>query len=124
MLEISVVARPHPLWGERPMAFVTLHPQYAHLWEGRHREFETELKTHGRERLPGFACPEWITIVPELPVHDILFLFTLLTYFDAENINRQDTQNRIAQGYCQVVDHNHNQRAFDHIDLRSINNDW
>jgi len=67
VLEISVVARPHPLWGERPMAFVTLHPQNAPDWKGRHREFETDLKAHAKERLPGFACPEWVTVVPELP---------------------------------------------------------
>jgi len=67
VLEISVVARSHPLWGERPMAFVTLHPQYAHSWKGRHREFEADLKAHAKERLPGFACPEWITVVPDLP---------------------------------------------------------
>ncbi|KAF8640479.1 hypothetical protein AX17_000142 [Amanita inopinata Kibby_2008] len=67
VLEVCVVARQHPKWGERPMAFVILHPQHAAHWAGRHREFEQELKKHARERLPGFACPEWVSVVPELP---------------------------------------------------------
>jgi acyl-CoA synthetase (AMP-forming)/AMP-acid ligase II len=68
VLEVSVVARPHPKWGERPMAFVKLHPQHAKQWEHRHREFERDLKSHARKLLPGFACPEWVAIVDELPV--------------------------------------------------------
>ncbi|EJF66260.1 AMP-dependent synthetase and ligase [Dichomitus squalens LYAD-421 SS1] len=67
VLEVSVVARSHPKWGERPMAFVILHPQKAEKWAGRHSEFEKDLKEHARKRLPGFACPEWVSIVPELP---------------------------------------------------------
>ena len=68
VLEVSVVARAHPKWGERPMAFVILHPQKAHKWEGRHGAFEQDLKKHARTRLPGFACPEWVAVVDELPV--------------------------------------------------------
>ena len=30
--------------------------------------FEGRLKAHAKERLPGFACPEWVLIVDELPV--------------------------------------------------------
>ncbi|GBE81811.1 Acetate/butyrate--CoA ligase AAE7, peroxisomal [Sparassis crispa] len=67
VLEVSVVARPHPKWGERPMAFVILHPQHAQKWTGRHDEFGDHLKQHARKRLPGFACPEWVLIVEELP---------------------------------------------------------
>ncbi|KAI0748366.1 AMP-dependent synthetase and ligase [Daedaleopsis nitida] len=67
VLEVSVVARSHPKWGERPMAFVLLHPQKAEQWAGRHAEFEKDLKAHARKRLPGFACPEWVSVVPELP---------------------------------------------------------
>ncbi|KAF9569716.1 acetyl-CoA synthetase-like protein [Agrocybe pediades] len=67
VLEVSVVARPHVRWGERPMAFVVLHPQHADKWKGRHRLFEKELKEHAKDRLPGFACPEWVEVVPELP---------------------------------------------------------
>ncbi|KIL70677.1 hypothetical protein M378DRAFT_95172 [Amanita muscaria Koide BX008] len=67
VLEVSVVARAHHKWGERPMAFVTLHLQHVNRWKGRQHEFEKELKQHAKERLPGFACPEWVIIVPELP---------------------------------------------------------
>lgn len=67
VLEVSVVAREHPKWGERPMAFVILHPQHASHWHGRHHEFERDLKQHAKPRLPGFACPEWVEVVPELP---------------------------------------------------------
>ncbi|TFK41006.1 hypothetical protein BDQ12DRAFT_678730 [Crucibulum laeve] len=67
VLETSVVARSHPKWGERPMAFVILHPQHVSHWKGRHHEFEKDLKEHAKSRLPGFACPEWVEVVPELP---------------------------------------------------------
>ncbi|KAJ3798821.1 hypothetical protein GGU11DRAFT_779484 [Lentinula aff. detonsa] len=67
ILEVSVIAREHTKWGERPMAFVILHPQHASQWKGRHEEFAKELKAHARKRLPGFACPEWVEVVPELP---------------------------------------------------------
>ncbi|KAF9270371.1 acetyl-CoA synthetase-like protein [Marasmius fiardii PR-910] len=67
VLEVSVVARLHPKWGERPMAFVILHPQHAKKWTGREKDFEMDLIQHARKRLPGFACPEWVEVVPELP---------------------------------------------------------
>lgn len=68
VLEVSVVARLHSKWGERPMAFVILHPQHAAKWDGRHHEFGKDLKEHAKRCLPGFACPEWVEVVPELPV--------------------------------------------------------
>ena len=68
VLEVSVVARNHIKWGERPMAFVVLHPQQVSSWKGRHNDFAKELKAHAKERLPGFACPEWVEVVQELPV--------------------------------------------------------
>jgi len=61
------VARSHVKWGERPMAFVVLHPQFVSTWKGRHDDFVKELKAHAKERLPGFACPEWVEVVQELP---------------------------------------------------------
>ncbi|KAF9068075.1 hypothetical protein BDP27DRAFT_1295660 [Rhodocollybia butyracea] len=67
VLEVSVIAREHEKWGERPMAFVTLHPQHASKWKGRHEDFAKDLKVHARKRLPGFACPEWVEVVTELP---------------------------------------------------------
>ena len=50
------------------MAFVVLYPDHVLHWKGRRLEFEKDLKAHAKERLPGFACPEWVEIVPELPV--------------------------------------------------------
>ena len=68
VLEAAVVARPHPKWGERPMVFVTLRPSKVSKWENRQAEFEAALKVHARKTLPGFATPEWVAIVPQLPV--------------------------------------------------------
>jgi len=50
------------------MAFVTLHPGKGVKWENKYNGFEIDLKAHARKRLPGFATPEWVVIVPELPV--------------------------------------------------------
>ena len=63
-----MVARPHPKWGERAMAFVILRGDSVQRWRERHPEFEVDLKKHARARLPGFACPEWVQVVDELPV--------------------------------------------------------
>ncbi|KAJ1311125.1 hypothetical protein OPQ81_009626 [Rhizoctonia solani] len=67
ILEVAVISRSHPKWGERAMAYVTLHAHKAAKWKGKHAEFEADLKEHAKKRLPGFACPEWVEIVPELP---------------------------------------------------------
>jgi len=67
ILEVTVVARPHAKWGERPMAFAVLHPQCAAKWAGRLDEFAADLIKHAKARLPGFACPEWVEVVSELP---------------------------------------------------------
>ncbi|KAH7096485.1 acetyl-CoA synthetase-like protein [Auriculariales sp. MPI-PUGE-AT-0066] len=61
VLEASVVARAHPKWGERPMAFVVLRQNV------ERNGFEDRLKSFARTRLPGFACPEWVRVVDELP---------------------------------------------------------
>jgi len=67
VLEVSVVARAHEKWGERPMAFAILHPERSSKWEGKHDAFVADLKKHARARLPGFATPEWVEVVQELP---------------------------------------------------------
>jgi len=67
ILEVTVVARSHPKWGERPMAFVILHKHHAKRWHGKHDKFTEELKHHAKSRLPGFACPEWVQVVDDLP---------------------------------------------------------
>ena len=66
--EVAVVARPHPKWGERPMAFVILTPAAEKEYVNRHADFEADLKKFARGRLPGFACPEWVRVMDELPV--------------------------------------------------------
>ena len=50
------------------MAFVTLHADAIKKWKGRHHEFADVLKKYGRTRLPGFANPEWVKVVDDLPV--------------------------------------------------------
>ena len=72
VLEVSVVGREHSTWGERPMAYVILHAESAKRWAGKHAQFSSALKAHARERLPGFATPEWVVVVEELPVRPAL----------------------------------------------------
>jgi len=67
ILEVTVVARLHPKWGERPMAFVILHKHHEKTWDGKHDEFAQELKQHAKIRLPSFARPEWVQVVENLP---------------------------------------------------------
>lgn len=50
------------------MAFVILRAEFASQWAEDHPGFEAELKGHARKFLPGFACPEWVRVVNELPV--------------------------------------------------------
>ena len=65
------------------MAFVILRPGARKQWsaggnsENGQRDangkqqpsaFERELKVYAKGRLPGFACPEWVEVVDELPV--------------------------------------------------------
>ena len=32
--------------------------------------FERDLKAFAKGRLPGFACPEWVRVLDELPVSE------------------------------------------------------
>ncbi|KAG8988351.1 hypothetical protein FRB90_002803 [Tulasnella sp. 427] len=49
------------------MAFVVLHLDSAKKYERDAVEFVESLAQHARERLPGFARPEWVEVVEELP---------------------------------------------------------
>jgi acyl-coenzyme A synthetase/AMP-(fatty) acid ligase len=49
------------------MAFVILKSSAASKWANQHTEFEKELKAFAKTKLPGFACPEWVRVVDELP---------------------------------------------------------
>ncbi len=98
------------------MAFVILHSQKAEKWAGRHAEFEKDLKAHARKRLPGFACPEWVVVVPELPVSAAFRYLrvaeggTLSCGCDeaddgrAENVDREDSEGRASQDDRQALD--------------------
>ena len=99
VLEVAVVARAHPRWGERPMAFVILHPQRASKWKGKHDAFEEELKKHARTRLPGFACPEWVSVVEDLPVSVDLALRS--TCFGDTVVDRKPRRARYRRWLCE-----------------------
>lgn len=51
----------------QPMAFVILRPESIQKWQHREPAFEKELIQFAKTKLPGFACPEWVSIVAELP---------------------------------------------------------
>lgn len=68
ILEVAVVARPHTTWGERPSAFVILKSESLDKWTGKHEDFGSDLKGWLRGKLPGFAIPEWVDVVQDLPV--------------------------------------------------------
>lgn len=92
ILEVTVVARPHSRWGERPMAFVILKSEARQKWSGKDDEFSAELKRHARGRLPGFACPEWVKVVDDLPVS-----FSVLCVFGEELTCSGDRKHRLAK---------------------------
>lgn len=89
VLEVSVVARSHPKWGERPMAFVILHNAHKDKWHDKHDDFEKELKRYAKTRLPGFACPEWVAVVDELPVGVVIVQETQAELTSVINRKRQ-----------------------------------
>ncbi|CAH9069950.1 unnamed protein product [Cuscuta epithymum] len=57
--EVSVVAMPHPRWGESPCAFVVL--KSTENWT------EANIIAHCRENLPGYMVPKKVQFVTELP---------------------------------------------------------
>lgn len=52
------------------MAFVVLQPSSKSAIRHQHEKdvFEKELKAFAKPRLPGFARPEWVQVLEELPV--------------------------------------------------------
>ena len=99
VLEVSVVGREHPTWGERAMAYVILHTESTRRWVGKHAEFSSVLKAHARQRLPGFATPEWVVIVKELPVCPLRYArpHGVFKRPSIENVNRKDYEDDFAQ---------------------------
>ncbi len=67
VLEVAVVARPHEKYGERAMAYIILREKSAPSWKGKEKEFERALIDFTKGRLPGFARPEWVEVVEQLP---------------------------------------------------------
>ncbi|KAH0714913.1 hypothetical protein KY284_007818 [Solanum tuberosum] len=59
VVEASVVAMPHPRWGESPCAFFILR-KYSNLKE-------LDIIAHCRKNLPGFMVPNKVQFVEELP---------------------------------------------------------
>ena len=89
-------------------AYVILHTESAQRWAGKHAEFSTALKAHARQRLPGFATPEWVVIVEELPVCPFRYAHPhgIFKRQSLENVNRKDHENGSAQTgcFCEVID--------------------
>lgn len=85
------------------MAFVILRPQSVHTWAGRTAEFADTLKKHARARLPGFACPEWVEVVEELPVSSVKTEYENKLMFHTENIDWQDTEGRPPKDGCEAL---------------------
>ncbi|KAK0481876.1 hypothetical protein IW261DRAFT_1472834 [Armillaria novae-zelandiae] len=52
---------------------VIIHPEHVARWSGRVDAFVKDLMEHAKARLPGFARPDWVEVVPELPVSKISF---------------------------------------------------
>ncbi|KAL2531125.1 Butyrate--CoA ligase AAE11 [Abeliophyllum distichum] len=64
VLEASVVAMPHPRWGESPCAFVTLKKNPK---EDRGNVKEADIVQHCRNNLPHFMVPKKVQFMDELP---------------------------------------------------------
>ncbi|KAG8905434.1 hypothetical protein FRB99_008980 [Tulasnella sp. 403] len=105
VLEVAVVARPHPKWGERAMAFVVLHAESAVKYAQRVDDFVESLAMHAKERLPGFARPEWVEVVKELPKASnrspdlIDAKLTLLTRHPRARYKRMSYGNKSRKGF-------------------------
>lgn len=62
--ESCVVARKHERWGERCHAFVVLNEP---VEKGERTKVGEEIKKWCKGRMSGFAVPEWVDVVEELP---------------------------------------------------------
>ncbi|KAL2942867.1 putative acyl-activating enzyme 12 peroxisomal [Bienertia sinuspersici] len=60
VLDVAVVAMPHPRWGESPCAFVVKKPKNDKL-------MEQEILAHCRSNLPHYMMPRKVVFVGELP---------------------------------------------------------
>ncbi|EOA35068.1 hypothetical protein CARUB_v10020180mg [Capsella rubella] len=69
VLEVAVVAMPHPVWGETPCAFVVLQKGETDKedCEDKFGYREKDLIEYCRENLPHFMCPRKVIFLEELP---------------------------------------------------------
>ncbi|KAF8030342.1 hypothetical protein BT93_E2706 [Corymbia citriodora subsp. variegata] len=64
VLEVAVVAMPHPRWGESPCAFISIRKNS----KGEtHDVKEAEILSFCRKNLPSFMVPKKVEFMPELP---------------------------------------------------------
>ena len=72
------------------MAFVILRPESVNTWNGREQSFSDELKKYVRGTLPGFAIPEWVHVVDDLPVslNHVLYIINTECDLVTENVHR------------------------------------
>lgn len=88
------------------MAYVILYAESARRWAGKHDEFSSALRAYARGRLPGFATPEWVVVVKELPVRPIIYACHCVccraetAHSNSENVNRKDNEDGLAQTGC------------------------
>ena len=82
------------------MAFVLLRPEHSSKWKDNHDSFAAELIRHGRTLLPGFACPEWVQVVNELPVGHKIHVLVRMLMKPIENIYWEDPQDQPSQDRC------------------------
>lgn len=61
------------------MAYIVLRPDHQKQWANKRDAFAQDLKAHAKKRLPGFACPEWVEVVQELPV-SLFWVYKTYTY--------------------------------------------
>ncbi|XP_027074374.1 trans-cinnamate:CoA ligase, peroxisomal [Coffea arabica] len=106
VVEASVVAMPHPKWGESPCAFVTLKKNLT----GDHEEInEADIIAHCRKNLPAFMVPKKVQFMEDLPktatgkIQKFQLRAMAMTFVVSDNDNpssqRSEQVNWVRRGY-------------------------